>query len=87
VFDQTGNLYGTTAADGAHQLGSVFKLTHGSNGWTYTSLYDFNDAGIAAGPISNVIFDTSGNLYGTYSIGYRPAYCSEGCGGVWEITP
>jgi len=87
TFDQAGNLYGTTSSDGADQLGSIFKLTHGSNGWTYTSLYDFNDASIAADPMSNVIFDTSGNLYGTYAIGYRPAYCSYGCGGVWEITP
>ncbi len=87
IFDQSGDLYGTTYADGQFQLGSIFKLASGSNGWTYASLYDFNDAGVAAYPVSNVSFDASGNLYGTTSEGGTPAFCSGGCGGVWEITP
>lgn len=87
VFDQAGNLYGTTVGDGSFNLGSIFKLTHGGSGWSYTSLHDFSDAGVAAAPVSNVVFDANGNLYGTYSVGYRPADCSYGCGGVWQITP
>lgn len=87
VFDASGNLYGTTYSDGQFQLGSVFKLTPGSGGWTYTSLYDFNDAGVAASPISNVVFDSSGNLYGTTSLGSTPAFCSGGCGNIWQIAP
>jgi uncharacterized repeat protein (TIGR03803 family) len=82
VMDVAGNLYGTTQCDGAKQLGSVFKLTPTPTPpWTYTSLHDFtcNDGGY---PISNVIFDASGNLYGT------TASCGLfGAGVVWEITP
>ena len=38
-FDAAGNLYGTTFLGGAFNLGSVFKLTHSSNGgWTMTEL-------------------------------------------------
>jgi len=87
TFDQSGNLYGTTGADGAHQLGSVFKLTHNGGAWSYASLYDFQDAGVAAYPQSNVLIDSSGNLYGTFSRGWTPYLCPDGCGGVWEITP
>jgi uncharacterized repeat protein (TIGR03803 family) len=87
AFDQSGNLYGTTAGDGAYNLGAIFKLTPGNGGWTYTSLYDFSDQYVAAYPGSNVVFDTSGNLYGTVAGGGAPYYCPQGCGGVWEITP
>jgi uncharacterized repeat protein (TIGR03803 family) len=87
AFDQSGSFYGTTFGDGANDLGSVFKLTPGAGGWSYTSLYDFSDQYVAAYPISNVIFDTSGNLYGTTSSGGAPYDCQESCGVVWEITP
>ena len=82
VMDSAGNLYGTTFADGAHGLGSVFKLTHSGGGWTYTSLHDFTGGSDGANPYSTVVFDSSGNLYGTASAGG-----SMGQGVVWEITP
>ncbi len=86
VMDSAGNLYGTTYADGAYGLGSVFKLTRGTSQWTYTSLHDFTGGDDGANPISNVVFDENGNLYGTTSAGGSDA-CSSGCGVVWEITP
>jgi uncharacterized repeat protein (TIGR03803 family) len=85
VMDAGGSLYGTTIGDGAYLSGSVFKLTHSNSGWTYTSLHDFTTClsdGDGCFPRGNVIFDTSGNLYGTASLG--GAY---GWGVVWEITP
>lgn len=85
--DAAGNFYGTTFADGAYGLGSVFKLTPGSSGWTYTSLHDFTGGDDGAKPVSNVLFDASGNLYGTASAGGNKAACFDGCGVVWEITP
>ena len=88
VMDGAGNLYGTTYCGGANNLGSVFKLTPSSPSWTYTSLHDFTDGSDGAKPISNVIFDTAGNLYGTASVGGNHANCGNiGCGVVWEITP
>jgi uncharacterized repeat protein (TIGR03803 family) len=83
-----GNLYGTTYCDGAYNLGNVFKLTHLGGGWTYTSLHDFTGGSDGAKPVSNVILDGSGNLYGTASGGGNPNCDSGyGCGVVWEITP
>ncbi len=82
TFDRSGNICGTTGADGAFLLGNVFKLTPSGNGWTYTSLHDFAGGDDGAYPDSNVVFDASGNLYGTVSYGGQGAR-----GGVWEITP
>jgi uncharacterized repeat protein (TIGR03803 family) len=82
VMDQAGNLYGTTRCAGANGLGSVFKLTPTGGGWIYTALHDFTGGSDGGYPLSNVIFDTTGNLYGTASTGG-----SHGDGVVWEITP
>ena len=77
-----GNLYGTTYCDGANGFGSVFELTPSGPPWTYTSLHDFTGGSDGAYPISNVVFDASGNLYGTASDGGAYNF-----GVVWEITP
>ena len=86
VMDSAGNLYGTTACDGANDLGSVFKLTPSSGTWTYTDLHDFNGSD-GSNPYSNLVFDSSGNLYGTASTGGTGSACAGGCGVVFEITP
>ena len=85
-MDAAGNLYGTTVADGTHGYGSVFKLTRAS-GWTYTSLHDFTGGSDGGNPISDIVFDANGNLYGTTSKGGTSSNCYGGCGVVWEITP
>ena len=82
VLDGAGNLYGTTACDGMHNMGSVFKLTHSGGSWTYTSLHDFTGGSDGYLPICNVVFDAAGNLYGTAAYGGTYGY-----GVVWEITP
>ena len=88
IMDQAGNLYGTTVSDGTHGFGSVFKLTPSVGGmWTYTSLYNFLGGNDGANPYSNLVFDASGNLYGTASAGGTGSACSGGCGVVFEITP
>jgi uncharacterized repeat protein (TIGR03803 family) len=90
-MDSAGNLYGTTYADGAYSYGSVFRLTHSANGWTYTDLYDFTGGSDGRNPISNVVIDAQGKLYGTASRGgsgpCSNMYYGNGCGVVWEITP
>jgi uncharacterized repeat protein (TIGR03803 family) len=90
-MDSAGNLYGTTYLDGAYGKGSVFKLTPSVNGWIYTDLYDFTGGSDGALPVSNVVIDAQGNLYGTASYGgsgpCTSRYYGNGCGVVWEITP
>ena len=83
AFDAAGNLYGTTIYGGSSDVGSIFKLTPGSGGWTYTVIKDFAfDCHDGCLPFSDVIFDAGGNLYGTASSGG-----TKGLGVVWKITP
>ena len=63
IFDQAGNLYGTTIQGGDNDAGVVFELAH-SGDWTESPLYSFAVA-TGAYPESGVIFDSAGNLYGT----------------------
>lgn len=90
VFDSQGNLYGTTLFGGpANGNGVVYKLTSppgGSGPWTETVLYTFcslSNCSDGAAPYSGVIFDSSGNLYGTTQQGGS----SHNAGVVYQLTP
>jgi uncharacterized repeat protein (TIGR03803 family) len=97
VFDQAGNLYGTTQQGGAHTpacsvagCGTVFKLSPGAGGaWNESLLHVFTEIkGDGAWPQAGLNFDASGNLYGTTRYGGTHSLdCSLGCGVVFELTP
>ena len=83
VFDQAGNLYGTTSRGGAHGAGTVFKLTPNGDGtWAQNVLYSFKAGNDGAGPEASLIFDQGGNLYGTTAEGG-----SSNGGTVFKLTP
>jgi uncharacterized repeat protein (TIGR03803 family) len=83
AMDADGNLYGTADRGGKDRGGTIFKLTPGSGGWTYTVLKEFVDpCDEGCFPRGGVILDANGNLYGTTSGGGR-----YGKGVVWEIMP
>jgi uncharacterized repeat protein (TIGR03803 family) len=66
VFDKKGNLFGTTPVGGSNNFGTVFELTYVPGvGWTERVLYSFQNTGDGEWPIGGVVFDSSGNLYGT----------------------
>ena len=78
-FDQAGNIYGTTAGGGSSGAGVVFKLARSGSGWTESVLWNFTGGGDGGFPVSGVIFDSAGNLYGT--TGNFPP------GTVYELSP
>jgi uncharacterized repeat protein (TIGR03803 family) len=90
IFDAAGNLYGTTYYGGAYGVsgnytgGTVFELTPAAGGiWTETVLHNFNDNGTDGNnPEADLIFDATGNLYGTTFEGGVYGY-----GTVFELTP
>ncbi len=86
--DAAGNLYGTNYGGGPLGYGNVFKLTHTNGSWAYTSLHDF-DGPDGRWPLSKVVIDAQGHLYGTTTFGglQNPACIFGECGVVWEITP
>jgi uncharacterized repeat protein (TIGR03803 family) len=83
IFDGIGDLYGT-ASGGKTHLGVVFQMKppkHG-NFWLFTTLYNFTGSPDGSHPAANVIFDGSGNLYGT-TVGGG----TGGDGTVFEVSP
>jgi uncharacterized repeat protein (TIGR03803 family) len=66
VFDAYGNLYGTTTGGGIDNPGTIFKMMYDPTaGWQETVLYSFTGGHTGVYPISGLVLDTSGNLYGT----------------------
>jgi uncharacterized repeat protein (TIGR03803 family) len=94
IFDAAGNLYGTTTSGGSAGCGGsgcgiVFQLKPTDTGrWTGHVLHRFNGGADGSAPLSDVIFDTSGNIYGTTAAGGNSG-CVDGfgCGTVFELSP
>jgi uncharacterized repeat protein (TIGR03803 family) len=94
VFDASGNLYGTTQAGGntcpnslPPGCGTAFELSPATGGWTETVLYSFSNLGDGGYPLSGLIFDQSGNLYGTTSNPCEGTIYQLWCGNVYELSP
>jgi uncharacterized repeat protein (TIGR03803 family) len=87
IMDSAGNLYGAAWSAGAHGYGSVFKLSPGNGGWSYTSLHEFTGGSDGGDPFSSLSMDSAGNLFGVTSFGGSSQNCPSGCGVVFEITP
>jgi uncharacterized repeat protein (TIGR03803 family) len=105
TIDSSGNLYGTTELGGNGACirvknpvgcGTVFELSYSAaTGWTEKVLYTFQGAygNDGSSPTARLIFDGSGNIYGTTSTGGMfNRNCTEidyglGCGTVFELTP
>lgn len=81
TFDAQGNLYGPLPTGGQGDGGEIFRMTPSGGGWIYSDYYDFINGGGYA-PIGAVVFDASGNMYGTSAQGG-----SHSGGTVWEVTP
>lgn len=85
IMDQSGNLYGSTAAGGAQSAGTVFELTPSEGGWIFSTLYTFT-----ACTAQPMVMDTAGNFYGSCTDGglYDVGWVFElaNSGGSWMVT-
>jgi len=93
TFDRLGNLYGVTANGGnttqcnSYGCGIVFELVRPStNGgsWSEKIVYRFQPVPDANHPYSGVIFDNSGNMFGTTQQGGVNGAIYGGFGTVYE---
>ena len=93
LADTAGDLYGTTSSgtcgdcSGCASCGTVFELLPPMNPgdpWTETVLYNFTGTnGDGWNPMSSLILDSMGNLYGTTEFGGT----SSSNGTVFELSP
>ena len=83
LFDSLGNIYGTTYYGGTNGIGSVYQLSPGDSisEWNESVLYSFQEGTDGNSPISNLVADTVGNLYGTTSEG------GLGSGTIFKLSP
>ena len=90
IFDKAGNLYGEAALGGSSGFGTVFKLTRTTSknsAWTQTILYNFLGSPVDGSlPQGGLIFDATGNLFGTTREGGAGAN-DDGCGTAFELSP
>jgi len=75
IADTLGNLYGISTAGGnfdcnpPYGCGTVFQLAHTQSGWTLNTLYTFQHESDGYFPTGGLVFDRSGNLYGSTESG------------------
>ena len=83
VFDNNGNLFGTTLLGGSQAYGNVYELKYTQGvGWGKYPVYEFQNGSDGEHPVAGLIFDGSGNLYGATTDGG-----SRGGGTVFELSP
>jgi uncharacterized repeat protein (TIGR03803 family) len=91
VLDHAGNLYGPLGP-GKYSAGAIGGLSPGSHGWSYRQLYSFCHSSECLDgdePYAPLIWDRSGNLYGTTLYGGNgPPKCpgNLGCGVVFQMV-
>ena len=87
LLDRDGSLYGTTFEGGitggclGFGCGTLFKLSPGSGGWTYSLLYEYQGESDGGFPVDGLATDSQGNLYGAGFGG------NSGNGVVFEWVP
>jgi hypothetical protein len=90
VLNNGGDLYGNAYFGGQFFGGTIFHLKppmKTGKPWRYRVLYNFMPPPDGFEPVGSLIFDNTGNLYGTTQLG-GTGPCQQGaCGTVFEFTP
>ncbi len=69
ILDKAGALYGTTRYGGAYSQGTVFKLAPSGSSYIESVLYNFTGSPDSSQPLSGLLADKHGALYGTSETG------------------
>ena len=90
IVDRQGNLFGTASGDPG-QPGTIYEVKLSANGtWRHYVLYRFLGGNDGKHPNAGLIFDNTGNLYGTTQVGGAnacPYSSTSTCGTVFELSP
>ncbi len=86
ILDATGSVYGAAFSGGDSDAGVVYKLdTTGKE----TVLHNFSGTSDGSQPVSVLLADAAGNLYGTTEYGgnFNGNCAQSGCGVVFKLSP
>lgn len=81
IFDSVGTLYGAAESGGTYGTGVIFELKLSGSWWRYKVLHSFGGDFDGEAPLTGLVFDKAGNLYGTTMAGG-----SHGLGTVFKLT-
>src|SRR5208282_1273432 len=98
IGDGSGDLFGTTSGGGTNGLGAnpggvLFEITSGGSYsvlWNFSGTYGPSSIDDGADPVSGLIMDKQGNIYGTTALGGTSADFADlinGVGTVFELSP
>jgi len=82
IWDQEGNIYGTTVYGGTHGAGAVYELMKSGSSWAEKVIWSFSGGADGLRPNAEVVMDTQGNLFGTTNGG---GLYNQGV--VFKLTP
>lgn len=82
IIDSAGNLYGGTAEGGPQNGGTIYQLSPGTSGPTFTLLYALTGVPGLSGVDAPLTRDAAGNFYGITGSEGR-----SGKGNVFKLTP
>ncbi len=82
ILDSFGDLYGTTWGWGYYGGGTIYELLAAQGGYIFNTIYSFAGGDDGKSPLSGLIFDQSGTLYGT-----TPVAGANGGGTVYSMVP
>ena len=84
IRDAAGNLYGVAGSGGGSDKGVVYELDAAGS---ETILHNFEGGADGAQPVSVLLLDSQGNLYGTTENGGNGQCGGTGCGTVFKLSP
>ena len=84
LITSSGEMYGTTTTGGASNMGTVFRIDAAGN---ESVVYSFQGGTDGVAPISSLVQDATGNLYGVTETGGGAGCPNYGCGTVFKIDP
>ncbi len=80
IADANGDLFGTTSSGGTGNYGTVFEIVRTDSGYASAPTLLAGFSALHYGPVSGLVADANGNLFGT------TLYGSASAGGVFEIA-
>jgi hypothetical protein len=90
AIDAAGNLYGATEFGVGEYYGGVFQLSPPAGlrkRWKFSILYEFQNQADGQYPITPLVIDKSGAIYGVTQYGSLPGCGDSGCGAVFQLVP